>query len=212
MNCRPIICLYYFYMECYKLCFLKIIGIFVQNVYIGRYMECMMIVYTISNIATWTSNTNLSMKYIPLLCLQMIQLPNYYWFVFCILCDILSIVYTLNYFLYFLRILLIHNLFFTHFKISSMKYSIVFVCLGTFLPCLVFGFTIQRIKQMNFYSSVYIMLYSGIHLVIVLQSPIQLISNIFAIGSFIIWKQYSDFDIISHEAKLNKTLQKIIHK
>jgi hypothetical protein len=187
------ICLY---LEYYKLFGLQLFLLLFPRF---RFIHILLAEYIIVNEIT-------SYRYIPLLLLQIIQVPVYYWFLFGIGFDLLSIGYISNYFLYFLRVVLIHNLFFMNQEqerehSQKLSTSVLLILIGGFLPCLLFVIVIQYSK-FSFYFIVCCMF----HIFVALQSPTEIVSNGFAMASFIIWKKYSQFNLVEHEKKLNKKL------
>jgi hypothetical protein len=81
------------------------------------------------------------------------------------------------------------------------------ILLASFFPCVMFVYITKYLKKdVNF------VLYGGFHVFVLLQTPIEIISGIFAIASFVVWKQYTSWNILDHEKKLNCNLNKILHK
>jgi hypothetical protein len=185
------------YVICWYLEYYKVFGLelFLLLFPRFRFLHILLAEYIIVNEIT-------SYRYIPLLLLQIIQVPVYYWFFFGIGFDLLSIGYISNYFLYFLRVVLIHNLFFmNHENSQKLSTSVLLMLIGGFLPCLLFVIVIHYSK-FSFYFIVCCMF----HIFVAFQSPTEIVSNGFAIASFIIWKKYSQFNLVEHERKLNKKL------
>jgi hypothetical protein len=81
------------------------------------------------------------------------------------------------------------------------------ILLATFFPCVMFVYIIKYLKK-----DANCVLYSVFHVFVALQSPIEIISGTFAMASFIVWKQYTSWNILEHEAKLTTNLQAILHK